>query len=107
MTMADQLPAFDADPMEFFRQLYANVEAGWLEVRGIDVKGQGLSPSSVSEWFEIKQGDISYQKSIDYASRINACGYDVFFQVNPTIRGGQEDGDEACRNTDRRHSDPP
>lgn len=91
--MADQLPTFDASPIEFFRRLYNNVEAGHLEVRGIDLKEQGLSPRSVSEWFPITAGDASYQKAIDYAARINAGGYDVFFQVNPTIRGGQEDSD--------------
>jgi hypothetical protein len=91
--MVEPLPTFDALPMDFFRQLYANTDAGWLEVRGIDLKEQGLSPRSVSEWFKITEGDPSYQKAIEYSARINACGYDVFFQVNPTIRGGQEDGD--------------
>jgi hypothetical protein len=89
--MVEPLPTFDALPMDFFRQLYANTDAGWLEVRGIDLKEQGLSPRSVSEWFEITEGDPSYQKAIEYSARINACGYDVFFGVNPRSRGGQED----------------
>jgi hypothetical protein len=82
------LPAFDALPMDFFRRLYAQADGGSLEVRGLS-----SDKPPVAEWFSIITGTASYQKAMDYAARINAGGYDVFFGVNPRTRFGQEDKD--------------
>jgi hypothetical protein len=88
--MVDHPPAFDALPMEFFRRLYNNTEDGQLEVRAIHFGGD---KRCYSEWFPIASGDASYKAAIDCSARLNASGYDVFFGVNPRVRGGLEDKD--------------
>jgi hypothetical protein len=88
----------EADPVEFFSKLYAQTEKGCLEVRGIDML-ERLSKRSVSHWFSLDRGSSRYpfEQAIKYAKLINDAGYDVFFGVNPRVRGGQEDDDVlAC-----------
>ena len=82
----------DGDIAEFFGRLYAALDAGWLEVRAIDL-AERLDKRSVSEWFNIKEGAKAYRMAQAFAQRLNGDGYDVFFGVLPRCRGGGEDKD--------------
>ncbi len=82
----------DASASEFLRRLYSSVDAGFSEVRGIDL-GERLSERSRARWFPIATLGNSSGEAVGYAAFLNADGYDVFLGVNPRIRGGQEDDD--------------
>ena len=84
--------AADGDVVRFFDRLYGSVDAGWLEVRGIDLAGQPPK-FSLSKWFPIPEEAKAYREAQAYSKELNGLGYDVFFGVNPRCRGGQEDKD--------------
>lgn len=71
----------------FFRRLYAHVESGYLEVRALS-----SDKPPRSKWVPVDRPDLAKQA----AEAANEQGYDVFFQVNPTIKGGQRDSDVLC-----------
>lgn len=81
----------DGDVSRFFSRLYQAVDTGWLEVRAIDLSDRVDGKRSTSEWFPILKRGVAYRQAQAYAQRLNADGYDVFFGVNPRVRGGQED----------------
>ncbi len=83
----------DGDCAGLFSRLYAAVDGGHLEVRAIDLAERLDGKRSVSEWFPICGGAKAFRQAQAYARKTNDLGYDVFFGVNPRVRGGQEDRD--------------